>query len=97
MSNSGQYPAPSGGVTEAAIVLHYRDDGPSGPCGQSTFYTSPWSRLYFYDNEDDATAYMRFLKAQPGSFAGRLRPRVEQYWFGEHVESGPIVPEGERV
>lgn len=77
------------------MVLHYRDDGPSGPCGQCTSITAPWSRLYVYDNENDAVAYMRFLKDRT-EHAGRRRPRIEAFWYDEEYCPGPIVPEAER-
>lgn len=78
------------------IVLHYRDDGPSGPCGQTVSVTSPWSRLYRYEREEDALAFMRFVRDHPARI-GRRNPRVENWWHEEHVVKGPIIPEAERV
>jgi hypothetical protein len=83
--------------SDQTVVLHYKDDGPSGPCGQCMSVTAPWDRLYTYEGADaerDATAYMRFL-AQRRSFAGRRNPRIENYWL-DGMEPGPIVPEDER-
>lgn len=79
-----------------SITLHYRDDGPSGPCGQSMSITAPWSRLYTYENEDDAHAYVAFLSCRT-EHAGRRRPRIEAHWYDEHIRTGPVVPEAERV
>jgi hypothetical protein len=81
---------------DVRMVLHYRDDGPSGPCGQMTSITSPWSRLYTYKSEDDAMAFMRYLEGHPAGF-GRRRPRIEAWWYDEHVLEGPVVPEDMRT
>jgi hypothetical protein len=77
------------------MVLHYRDDGPSGPCGQTVSTTAPWSRLYHYENEDDAVAFMRYVRDNPLKL-GRRNPRIESWWHAEHVYEGPVVPEAER-
>ena len=79
-----------------SMVLHYKDDGPSGPCGQTVSVTSPWSRLYRYEREEDAVAFIRYLKAHPLDF-GRRNPRIEAWWQEEQIEDGPIVPEAQRA
>jgi hypothetical protein len=80
--------------------LHYRDDGPGGPCGQTMSVTSPWSRLYVYDGENaeaDARALIVYLQERRAGF-GRRNARIEAFWFEEdgNVLAGPVVPALER-
>jgi len=30
-------------------LIYYRDEGPSGPCGQAVSVTRPWRRLYRFE------------------------------------------------
>ena len=57
------------GIEMVAIV--YCDDGPSGPCGQSCYTTSAWTRVYLFNNEDEAADW---LKTQ--SFPKRKRSKT---------------------
>ena len=80
------------------FFVAYEDDGPSGPCGQDMRTTSPWRRLYEFDNEDDALAFYKLLKS--GTWRFRLRSRAVGFWSDSGlyglVEPGPIVPEDMR-
>lgn len=35
-------------TTRPRYYVHYADDGPSGPCGQSVENTAPWNKLYVF-------------------------------------------------
>lgn len=61
------------------VYVRYQDDGPSGPCGQTMNVTSPWDRLYVYENEEDARAFVRFVKDKRVGW-GRRNPRISGYW-----------------
>lgn len=92
---------PSGIEQPGRAFIRYRDDGPSGPCGQTTSTTSPWDRLYVYEGERaerDAEAFMRWL-VQNQHAHGRRNPRIDGWWYeddGLSVLEGPVVPEAER-
>lgn len=82
---------------DAKVYLHYRDDGPNGPCGQAMSTTMPWSRLLIYEGPDaerDATTYARHLDAHN---VGRLNARIEEWWLeiDGHVRPGPILHTGQ--
>ena len=70
-------------MPEPRAYAHYRDDGPSGPCGQSMSITAPWSRLFVWEGENaerDAEEFMRRLRNEP-TVMGRRNARVEAWWF----------------
>ncbi len=81
------------------VALHYQDDGPSGPCGQTMSVTSPWSRIYIYEGptaEVDADAFRSYLQVNQ---IGRRNARVTAMWCEADGPSfeGPLVPAGQRV
>lgn len=41
------------------VAVVYRDDGPGGPCGQSCHTTSPWTRVYLFNTEDEAREWLK--------------------------------------
>jgi len=38
-------------------IVHYQDQGPNGPCGQSCNVTNPWSILMIFDDHDKLRAF----------------------------------------
>ncbi len=76
-------------MSGVCVYVHYRDDGPSGPCGQLVSITSPWSKLYRYEGDDayrDARAFMVWVAEHPVG-SGRRNPRVEAFFY--EAEDGP--------
>lgn len=65
-----------------SYYLHYQDDGPAGPCGQSMDVTMPQNKLMRFSDEDDARHYVRMTE-QHGN--GRRRPRFTG-WREEEIE-----------
>ena len=59
------------------FYVHYKDDGPSGPCGQDIRSTSPKNRLYVF--RDRAAAEPMILRVNERKTGGR-NPRIENSW-----------------
>ena len=40
------------------FALVYTDEGPGGPCGQSCYTTSKWTRVYLFKTEAEALKWL---------------------------------------
>ena len=58
------------------VYVRYQDDGPLGACGQTANITSPWDRLYIFQDYLDARKFMRKVEKS----RGRKNPRVTKIW-----------------
>lgn len=63
-------------------ALLYLDDGPKGPCGQCMSITSPWRRLYLFDDYEEMWLFSKTLCLDK---CGRKNPRLELI-DGEHIQ-----------
>jgi hypothetical protein len=66
------------------IYVNYRDDGPAGLCAQACSITSPWNRLYRFENFD---AFRQWLKSFEDNPPKRANPRIQNYW-SDDIEDG---------
>jgi len=57
----------------------YEDNGPSGPCGQTVENTAPWRKLYIFNDETEARAFVARVTEHPFKL-GRIRPRIIGFW-----------------
>ena len=57
--------------------IRYKDDGPSGICGQACSITNPWDKLDIFENYDEARKFMKNIK---NFESHRKNPRIDYYW-----------------
>ena len=78
------------GLDEMIYAVVYKDDGPSGICGQSCSITSPWTHLYLFSNYKAVKDFIDKIKNQ----TGRKNARVE-FVFHPHPDANEIFVVGE--
>lgn len=61
------------------IYLAYKDNGPSGPCGQSMNTTSNWQRLYRFNTYSEFQKFIEKVDTNPNK-CGRKRAEFFGPW-----------------
>lgn len=65
----------------ATYYVNYRDDGPSGPCGQSMATTSPWNQLYIFP---DRASYIAWEHGElEERHTHRKNARIDAVWIDD--------------
>ncbi len=64
-------------INELLYAVVYKDDGPSGICGQSCSITTPWVRLYLLSSYEAVKVFTE--KLSPNN--GRKNSRVEYIFY----------------
>ena len=59
------------------FYVAYEDDGPIGPCVQCATVTSPWKKLYIFNDYDSLKKFYFNVENKKGS---RKNPRIVGLW-----------------
>jgi len=59
--------------------VHYKDDGPSGVCGQSMSITMPWDKLYLIKVDENGLS-LEMIIAKLKTNGRRKAARIEGIW-----------------
>jgi hypothetical protein len=74
---------------------NYRDDGPSGPCGQSMAITSPWNQLFIFP---DRASYIAWEHGELEKRRNhRKNARIDAVWIDDPEMYAGMAGEGDVI